>query len=82
MSSPTCKTNQPVTVLLNYFIKPGGAPLLLHLEVVLKYRYHILTCFGTHTTCDIHEISFGDPPTPSQWIMIFKYSSTNVNEHL
>ena len=33
MSSPTCKTNQPVTVLLlNYFIKPGGAPFtFLHL---------------------------------------------------
>jgi len=27
--------------------------------------------------CDIHAISFGDPPTPCQWIMIFENSSTN-----
>ena len=34
------------------------------------------------TPYHIHEISFGDPPTQYQWIMIFKNSSTNVNEHL
>ena len=42
----------------------------------------IVIKFEPPCICDIHEISFGDPPTPSQWIIIFKNSSTNVNEHL
>ena len=35
----------------------------IYLGPLIQYRY--LTFFAPHTTCDIHEIPFGDPPTSS-----------------